>query len=111
MNEPELVTIENVEITNAINTNPKATLYVPDNEHTWTYWTPLDTAETGITEEWVWERLRHRRDQLLAESDYRVLNDAPWDREPWLNYRQALRDLPNNTNDPKTAIWPTIPGA
>jgi hypothetical protein len=66
------------------------------------------TADT-IPIEYVWERLRLRRDQLLAASDFRMIPDAPWDRAPWEAYRQALRDLPANTVDPRVAVWPEPP--
>lgn len=63
----------------------------------------------NIPSEWVWERLRIRRDDLLAGSDFRVVMDAPWDTAPWYSYRQALRDLPDQTTDPRQAIWPAAP--
>jgi hypothetical protein len=65
--------------------------------------------DSPILDEWVWERLRLRRDQLLAASDFRMVTDAPWDRAPWEAYRQALRDLPANTVDPRVTVWPEAP--
>jgi hypothetical protein len=38
-----------------------------------------------------------------------MIPDAPWDRGPWEAYRQALRDLPANTTDPRAAVWPVAP--
>ena len=77
---------------------------------TWTYASPLDTLQPEqLPIEWVWERLRLRRDQLLAATDYRMVADAPWDVAPWATYRQALRDLPDATTDPRLAVWPTAP--
>jgi hypothetical protein len=75
---------------------------------TWNYRTVHDT-DAPIPDEWVWERLRHRRDALLADSDSRVTPDAPGDVDAWRTYRQALRDLPANTNDPRQAVWPEPP--
>lgn len=75
---------------------------------TWQYLTEYDTTD-DIPDEWVWERLRLRRDQLLRDSDFRMVADAPWDTAPWLAYRQALRDLPDATVDPRQAVWPTPP--
>lgn len=80
-----------------------------DDNATWVYWSDMDTAENGVPDEWVWERLRNRRDALLAECDWRVVSDAPWDLQPWTEYRQALRDLPSNTPNPRQAVWPTKP--
>jgi len=57
--------------------------------------------------------LRKRRDEKLKESDSYVAPDYPHAsdeiRQAWLDYRQALRDLPANTEDPENPIWPTPP--
>jgi hypothetical protein len=77
---------------------------------TWNYASDIDNLEAhDLPTEWVWERLRLRRDRLLAQSDFRMVTDAPWDTEPWAAYRQALRDLPDNTTDPRLAAWPVSP--
>lgn len=80
---------------------------------TWNYLAP---DETEIPDEYVWERLRLRRDGLLAACDWRVMPDAPdyglvYYRDLWVQYRQALRDLPANTSDPREAVWPEEPSA
>lgn len=62
-----------------------------------------------IPVEWQWERLRLKRDSLLKKSDYRVIADAPWDTAPWLEYRQALRDLPKTAKDPSKIVFPNPP--
>jgi hypothetical protein len=77
---------------------------------TWNYVSPFDELSADdLPIDWVWERLRLRRDTLLAQSDFRMVTDAPWDVEPWAVYRQALRDLPDVTTDPRLAVWPVIP--
>ena len=65
--------------------------------------------------------LRKKRDQLLLESDIKVLPDSPMTdskRDEWKTYRQALRDLPatstpklNNQEqiDESSVTWPTKP--
>ena len=75
--------------------------------NTWNYINLDETSE--ISDEWVWERLRLRRNLLLAASDSKMVADAPWDLEPWKAYRQELRDLPAETKDPRKAIWPVSP--
>lgn len=61
-----------------------------------------------------WEVLRAHRDMLLITSDRFVLPDV-WatynqDEQYALStYRKALRDVPQNTLDPKEVIWPEIP--
>lgn len=57
----------------------------------------------------LWSELRSRRDSLLRESDWTQTLDAPVNREDWATYRQALRDLPENTVDPANPVWPTPP--
>lgn len=46
------------------------------------------------------EELRLRRNQLLRDSDHMVLPDrglSPERYEKWVQYRQALRDLPTSS--------------
>ena len=43
-------------------------------------------------------RLREQRNQLLQQTDWRATVDYPNpDKQAWLDYRQALRDLPANS--------------
>lgn len=109
--ETPALTIEDIEamLAEQFPPMPEPDPFPGDPTATWTYWTDMDTAERGVPDEWVWERLRNRRDGLLAECDWRVVADAPWDTAPWQAYRQALRDLPDTTSDPRKAIWPTKP--
>ena len=65
--------------------------------------------------------LRKKRDQLLVESDIKVLPDSPMTdskRNEWKTYRQALRDLPATSTpkltnqeqlDESSVTWPTQP--
>jgi hypothetical protein len=85
--------------------------FAGDDDATWHYWSEMDTAERGVPTEWVWERLRNKRDALLAACDWRVVADAPWDKTPWTAYREALRDLPDVTTDPRLAVWPVVDAA
>jgi len=66
-------------------------------------------VEQEIPIEWVWERLRIKRDSLLKKCDYRIVADAPWDIQPWIEYRQALRDLPKTAKDPNKIVFPNPP--
>ena len=54
------------------------------------------------------DNLRHIRNQLLAETDWMANSDVTMS-DAWKTYRQALRDLPSNTSDPKNPTWPTKP--
>ena len=57
--------------------------------------------------------LKIKRDSLLYKSDWVVSvsdsNLSPEKVEEWKVYRQALRDLPINTEDIENPIWPTHP--
>lgn len=55
------------------------------------------------------DELRSQRDLLLKSSDWTQVSDAPVDQAAWATYRQQLRDLPENTTDPASPIWPTAP--
>jgi hypothetical protein len=77
-----------------------------------THWyvSPLDdVAPEQLPQSIVWKRLRSQRNLLLTQTDFRVLPDAPWLTDEWASYRQALRDLPENTTDPREAVWPEPP--
>lgn len=54
------------------------------------------------------EKMRHRRDQLLAQSDWTQMEDAPVDRAAWQDYRQALRDITGHPQWPDMD-WPRPP--
>lgn len=56
--------------------------------------------------------LRSERNARLAACDWTQLFDAPLTNEQkdlWAVYRQALRDLPDNTEDPANPDWPVAP--
>ena len=56
------------------------------------------------------EEARAQRDALLAASDWAVLPDAPVaDEQDWKDYRQALRDVPQQNGFPTDINWPTKP--
>lgn len=64
-----------------------------------------------------WKEVRFDRDMLLAESDTEsnaVFLDR-WNamseqqKTDWTTYRQALRDIPQDFEDPFEVVWPTKP--
>jgi|SaaInlV_100m_DNA_5_1039725.scaffolds.fasta_scaffold01382_2 hypothetical protein len=59
--------------------------------------------------EQAWALFRDLRDSRLAASDWTQVADAPVDQAAWATYRQQLRDLPENTEDPANPTWPSIP--
>jgi len=60
-----------------------------------------------------WKELREERNKRIAQTDYLAIPDYPHATEEakqvWLDYRQALRDLPANTTDPENPVWPVAP--
>lgn len=77
---------------------------------------PCTAEEVAAAEEYrlnvlpgvLWEGIRTKRNQLLAETDYFANTDVTMSDE-MRTYRQALRDLPANTTDPANPVFPTKP--
>lgn len=53
--------------------------------------------------------IRNQRNQLLSETDWTQALDAPVNKEAWLAYRQALRDISLQAGFPMLVNWPTKP--
>jgi len=72
---------------------------------------PQSELDTLATEGVVFE-LRSQRSALLRASDFSQMPDAPFtgdERAEWGVYRQALRDLPQQSGFPNTHTWPNKP--
>lgn len=59
----------------------------------------------------AWQSFKTSRNLMLQSCDWTQVPDAPADKDAWASYRQALRDLPDNTLDVRNVIWPTPPNA
>jgi hypothetical protein len=46
------------------------------------------------------------RNNLLAACDWTQVLDAPADKDVWADYRQALRDVPEQAGFPAQIEWP-----
>jgi len=57
-----------------------------------------------------WDHVRSIRNDELERSDWRALKDVVLSN-PWKEYRQALRDLPQDHDTPNDAAdnWPVKP--
>jgi len=55
------------------------------------------------------DEARTQRDALLSQSDWTQVPDAPVDQQAWAEYRQALRDLPQQAGFPQEVVWPNPP--
>ena len=77
-------------------------------------WTQMKTAEQLETErlEQASETARNQRNHLLTETDWVVVKHnelgTPIPQE-WLDYRQALRDITEQSGFPDNVEWPTAP--
>jgi hypothetical protein len=53
---------------------------------------------------------RSERDNLLVKSDWTQLLDVPENiKTLWQVYRQALRDIPQQSGFPQNIVWPVAP--
>jgi len=110
---------------------PNAQWHMIGTEYSNIYWD--DETQTKPTEQEVnnkieelkisepFRLLREERNKLIAETDWTQLKDIDLDiirERNWKNYRQALRDLPANSNpklnsngdlDMSSVTWPDKP--
>lgn len=81
--------------------------YAPDLE-AWEAWKagqPDPALESA-------RQVREQRDALLAACDWTQMPDNPMpeeEKEAWREYRQALRDVPEQEGFPETVTWPDEP--
>jgi len=55
------------------------------------------------------DEARKERDALLAATDWTQVADAPVDAQAYADYRQALRDVPQQSGFPGDIDWPVKP--
>ena len=82
--------------------------------------TPISKADIeaqfpAVEFDMAMEDLRTKRNKLLADTDYTVLQDSTYTDEQvaeWVIYRQALRDITNGlttVEDVEAVVFPTKP--
>lgn len=57
-------------------------------------------------------QIRAQRNSLLTLCDWTQLPDAPLtaeQKQTWVEYRQALRDVPEQAGFPENVVWPSTP--
>jgi hypothetical protein len=73
----------------------------------------LQSKRLEFETEQKWKELREERNRRITRTDYLATIDYPHPtpeiKQAWLDYRQALRDLPANTTDPSNPVWPVAP--
>lgn len=62
-----------------------------------------------VPAEYLKERIRHWRQSELAATDFTQLPDVKVDKVAFATYRQELRDLPSQDDDPRQWVFPTKP--
>ena len=68
----------------------------------------LDADAEKAKEDFIY--LRKQRNEKLSTTDWTQSRDITLSNDnDWKTYRQALRDLPANTSDPKNPTWPSEP--
>ena len=78
------------------------TTYFPEN--------PIPEGYVLVGGQQLVTKIRAQRNQLLKESDWVMFSDVNvTNKQAWLNYRQALRDVPQNFTNFEDVIWPTKP--
>lgn len=62
------------------------------------------------TEEQLEAGVRYKRNYLLQESDWTQLPDVPYEtKSAWAEYRQKLREVPDQPGFPREVVWPVAP--
>lgn len=101
--EDQPVTAHNETV--SLNTTPT------ENNGAWTIgWTARVWTSEELTE--LEDQIRNQRDKKLNASDWTQMPDSPLsdaDKTLWQTYRQALRDIPAQTNFPTDITWPAEP--
>jgi hypothetical protein len=75
-------------------------------------WRKFTAEEQAEIEAQKAKQVRSERNAKLTETDWTQVDDTPLDnvaKNAWANYRQALRDLPDQAGFPFNVTWPAQP--
>lgn len=78
----------------------------------WTV-TAMDDGEAQQAKDEAISALRAERNARLDACDWTQMPDVQLtadEKASWAKYRQSLRDLPANTDNPANPVWPVAPG-
>ncbi|WP_409968737.1 tail fiber assembly protein [Bengtsoniella intestinalis] len=81
---------------------------IAPNVTAWNTW----KATQPTQEETLAADARNTRDKRLTACDWTQVGDCPLDeatKTAWQTYRQALRDVPNQSGFPNDINWPEMP--
>lgn len=71
-------------------------------------WT-FDWVQNQVPDDVAKRNVRTHRNKLLSECDWTQLADSPVSKYEWAEYRQQLRDLPQQQGFPYSVVWPNEP--
>ena len=82
----------------------------------WSFYADTNAFSKPVPQSDPMQVMRNQRNSKLSRSDWRMQSDYPYDdQEEWKTYRQALREMTNQTprwNDDGILVgieWPTDP--
>jgi hypothetical protein len=79
--------------------------WILESDQSWT--NPQQPSEQEL-----WIHMKDIRNRMLSQTDKYMTSDFPLtdeQRQSWRDYRQALRDLPDNIDDINNINWPQRP--
>ena len=71
-------------------------------------WDAMQAESAASADDRKAEAVRSERDSLLSETDWMASTDVTLS-DAWRAYRQALRDIPAQSDFPNDVTWPTKP--
>lgn len=101
--------------------NYNCTLGIPEFDGVANEWkdtwvlTPKSDEEKMYAKSGLAQRIREQRNKKLSEADVYTISDR-WaqysdsEKTLWTQYKQALRDIPTQSDFPANVIWPTFTG-
>jgi hypothetical protein len=72
----------------------------------------MDETVVSVAADDLAGEVRFRRDFLLCDTDWMFMvgdRPEPTNIQAWRDYRQALRDIPQQPGFPENIQWPTKP--
>ena len=85
-------------------------LIIHDDQYSKPSQVSLEAGLAQAQDDFDWQEVRSKRDSLLSGSDYVMMADYPLeDKSDWEAYRQELRDIPQDYDDPDDVEYPNEP--
>ena len=85
-------------------------LIIHDDQYSKPSKASLEAGLAQAQDDFDWQGVRRKRDALLIDSDAYLMPDYPMeDKSDWEAYRQELRDIPQDYDDPDDVEYPNEP--